>query len=380
VSCDLTVVRVNKKELLRKFVQFPYDLYEGSKYWVPPFMMEEMKSLIPEKNPSLNQSDFECWLVLRGKEIVGRVAAFINRKDNKIRGRNAVRFGMLDFIDDASVCEILLMQVENWAHEKELDSIEGPLGPGHFDRNCVLVEGFDELPTAISSYNYPYYGKHIESYGYVKEVDYLEHRIKISKEPDPRVEKISSYVLRKKGLSIWAARSKKELIARGKEFFELINEAYTGLHDFVPLSDEEIEYLISHFFSFIETKYVKIVVDGKGDIVAVGVAMESVSEALQRSGGKFLPFGWLKIWLAMRSNDVLDLCLVAVAEKFQGAGLNSILMHEMHKTALDNGLMWAETNGELETNSQVLTMWDGYDYRTHKRRRIYSKTLKESNI
>ena len=89
-----------------------------------------------------------------------------------------------------------------------------------------------------------------------------------------------------------------------------------------------------------------------------------------------MPFGWLKIFLAMRSNDVLDLCLVAVANKFRGAGLNSILMHEMHKTACQNGLKWAETNGELETNAQVLTMWDGYDYRTHKRRRVYSKALK----
>ena len=268
----------------------------------------------------------------------------------------------------------------NWAHEKELDLVEGPLGPGHFDRNCVLVDGFDELPTAISSYNYPYYGKHIESYGYAKEVDYLEHRIKISEGPDPRVEKISSYVLKKKGLSLWSARSKKQLILRGKEFFNLINEAYAGLHDFVSLSDEEIDYLIDHFFSFIETKYVKIVVDEKGDIVAAGVAMESVSKALQSSGGKLLPFGWLKMFLAMQSNDVLDLCLVAVANKFRGAGLNSIVMHEMHKTAFDNGLKWAETNGELETNSSVLTMWDGYDYRTHKRRRIYSKILNESTI
>ncbi len=355
-------------------------MYEGDKYWVPPLMMEEIKSLIPERNPSLNQSDFGCWLVLRHNKIVGRVAAFINRKDNRIRERKAVRFGMIDFIDDASVCEILLNEVENWAHEKELDLVEGPLGPGHFDRNCVLVDGFDELPTAISSYNYPYYGKHIESYGYAKEVDYLEHRIKISEGPDPRVEKISSYVLKKKGLSLWSARSKKQLILRGKEFFNLINEAYAGLHDFVSLSDEEIDYLIDHFFSFIETKYVKIVVNEKGNIVAVGVAMESVSKALQSSGGKLLPFGWLKMFLAMQSNDVLDLCLVAVANKFRGAGLNSIVMHEMHKTAFDNGLKWAETNGELETNSSVLTMWDGYDYRTHKRRRIYSKILNESTI
>ncbi|MEE2966757.1 MAG: hypothetical protein VX646_02655 [Verrucomicrobiota bacterium] len=380
MSSDLIIVKVNKKGLLKKFVRFPYDLYEGDKYWVPPLMMEEIKSLIPEKNPSLSQSDFGCWLVLRRNKIVGRVAAFINRKDNRIRERKALRFGMIDFIDDVSVCEILLKEVEKWAYEKDLSLVEGPLGPGHFDRNCVLVDGFDELPTAISSYNYPYYGKHMESYGYAKEVDYLEHRIKISEEPDPRVEKISSYVLKKKGLSLWSARSKKQLILRGKEFFNLINEAYAGLHDFVSLSDEEIDYLIDHFFSFIETKYVKIVVDEKGDIVAAGVAMESVSKALQSSGGKLLPFGWLKMFVAMKSNDVLDLCLVAVANKFRGAGLNSILMHEMHKTALDNGLKWAETNGELETNSSVLTMWDGYDYRTHKRRRIYSKILNESAI
>ncbi len=380
MSSDLIIVKVNKKALLKKFVRFPYDLYEGDKYWVPPLMIEEIKSLIPERNPSLNQSDFGCWLVFRRNKIVGRVAAFINRKDNQTRERKAVRFGMIDFIDDASVCEILLKEVEVWTHENELDLVEGPLGPGHFDRNCVLVDGFDELPTAISSYNYPYYGTHIENYGYVKEVDYLEHRIKISKESDPRVEKISSYVLKKKGLSLWSARSKKELILRGKEFFNLINEAYAGLHDFVSLSDEEIDYLIGHFFSFIETKYVKIVVDEKGDIVAAGVAMESVSKALKSSGGKLLPFGWLKMFLVMRENDVLDLCLIAVANKFRGAGLNSIIMHEMHKTALNNGLKWAETNGELETNSRVLTMWNGYDYRTHKRRRIYSKTLKESKI
>ena len=45
MSSDLIIVKVNKKALLKKFVRFPYDLYEGDKYWVPPLMMEEIKSL-----------------------------------------------------------------------------------------------------------------------------------------------------------------------------------------------------------------------------------------------------------------------------------------------------------------------------------------------
>ena len=144
-----------------------------------------------------------------------------------------------------------------------------------------MIDGFEELPTVISSYNYPYYSNYIEACGYFKEVDYLEHRIRISGEPDKRIEKISSYVLKKKNLFIWPVPSKRELMKRGKEFFELINEAYSGLHDFVPLNEGEINYLIDHFFSFINPKFVKIVIDSNNKMVAAGIAMESFSEAMQ---------------------------------------------------------------------------------------------------
>ena len=190
----------------------------------------------------------------------------------------------------------------------------------------MLVEGFNELPTVISSYNFPYYPSHIEDCGYTKEVDYLEHRIKISGDPDSRIEKISSYVLKKKNLFLWSAKSKKKLIQRGKEFFQLINEAYAGLHDFVPLTDAEIDYLISHFFSFIDTKFVKIVVDENDNMVGAGIAMESYSKAMKACKGKLFPFGWLKVLLSMRKNDVLDLCLVAVSSEYRNQGLNSVIM------------------------------------------------------
>ena len=375
MSQGYNVIQADNQKLLLKFVDFPFQLYKKSNYWVPPMRKAELNAMLPEKNPSLLDSDFSYWLVLKGETVVGRVAGYINWRDNKLRKRSASRFGSIDFVDDPLVCKLLLGQVEDWSSNLGISQVDGPLGPGHFDRNCVLVEGFNELPTVISSYNFPYYPSHIEDCGYTKEVDYLEHRIKISGDPDSRIEKISSYVLKKKNLFLWSAKSKKELIQRGKEFFQLINEAYAGLHDFVPLTDAEIDYLISHFFSFIDKKFVKIVVDENDNMVGAGIAMESYSKAMKACKGKLFPFGWLKVLISMRKNDVLDLCLVAVSSEYRNQGLNSILMHEMHKTAINTGLKWAETNGELETNSEILDMWKGYDFQTHKRRRIYTKKL-----
>ena len=149
--------------------------------------------------------------------------------------------------------------------------------------------------------------------------------------------------------------------------------SFVGL--FVPLSDEEIGFLIKKFFTYIDCRYTKVVENSTGEMVAVGVAMESFSVALKAARGRLWPLGWWRMLQAMKANDVLDLYLVAVRPDLQGSGLNAILMHEMHKVAARRGLKWAETNGELETNTRILTMWKGYEHRTHKRRRIYGKKL-----
>ena len=162
----------------------------------------------------------------------------------------------------------------------------------------------------------------------------------------------------------------------GREIFQLINAAYSDLFEFTPMSDQEIDTLIKKFFSFIDPRFVKLVVDEHETIVAVGVAMPSYSELLQTLRGKRwrLPIAALRNQLK-GSSDTLDLYLVAVAPELRNAGLNATVMQSMHQTAVANGLKWVETNGELETNTRVLSMWKDIDHETHKRRRIFSKTL-----
>ena len=172
MSQSYNVIRADNHKLIMKFVDFPFQLYKHSGYWIPPMRNDEFNAMLPEKNPSLIDSDFSYWLVLKNEMVVGRVAGYINRRDNKLRCRKASRFGSIDFVDDPLVCELLLDQVEGWSNSMGMTQIDGPLGPGHFDRNSILIDGFEELPTVISSYNYPYYSNYIEACGYLKEVDY----------------------------------------------------------------------------------------------------------------------------------------------------------------------------------------------------------------
>ena len=158
--------------------------------------------MLPEKNLHFLILNLDIGLFLDGQRVVGRVAGYVNRRDNKLRAREASRFGSIDFVDDLSVCRLLLDQVENWSRDLGMTQIDGPMGPGHFDRNCILIDGFEELPTVISSYNYPYYSNYLEECGYHKDVDYLEHRIRISEEPDKRIEKFHPMSLKRKTLSL----------------------------------------------------------------------------------------------------------------------------------------------------------------------------------
>ena len=365
----------SRRDRLR-FVQFLFDLYHNSPLWVPPLIRDELKSLDARVNPGLENCELQLWLAIRNGRCVGRIAGVINRRDNELRNVEAARFCLLDFEDDPAVARLLLETVENWAVEKEMTLLEGPFGLTTFERSALLVDGFDRLPTVVSSYNFPYYGPAIESCGFAKEVDYVEHRFELPPELNSKYQRVAQYALKKKKLRLVEKKSVSELRPLGREIFQMINAAYSDLYEFTPMTDGEIDALIKKFFNLIDPRFVKLVVDTEDKIVALGVAMPSWSGLMQKLQGRIrrIFLAWLGGQLK-GSCDTLDLYLIAVTPKLRNAGLNAIVMQEMHQSAAAAGFKWVETNGELETNSQVLSLWKDIEHETHKRRRIYSKAL-----
>jgi hypothetical protein len=365
---------VNKKEM-RAFIKFPFQLYSKSKYWVPPLIHEEIKNFSRDKNPAFEFCESSLWLAFRNNKIVGRVAGIINRRYNEKVGKNIARFGYLDFIDDDEVSAKLFYCVEKWANKKGCTSIHGPLGFTDMDPEGMLVEGFEELGTIATIYNFPYYPIHIEKLGYKKDIDWIEYELLTPKSIPDKVEKLAKAVAERYNLKVLEVNNQKQLLPYAHEIFHVLNSAYENIYGFVPLTESQIDLYVKQYFGFIKPGFVPVILNEKNEVVGFGITMPSLSKAFQKAKGKLFPFGFIHILRAIRKNERADLYLTGVRPDYQDKGVNAMMMYEVSKVFTRHKIVWVESNPELETNMKVRAQWRFYEGRQHKRRRCYIKSL-----
>ena len=364
---------------LKDFTQFQIDLYNGNDCYVPPLVSDDVETLSPSKNPAFDFCEAEYFMAYRDGKPVGRVAGIINGQVNEKSGEKNARFGFIDFIDDPEVSAALMKAVEDWARSKGMTRIIGPLGFTDLDHEGMLVDGFDELSTMATIYNYPYYPDHIERLGYEKECDWVEFLIDVPDSIPDKYNRIADIVKKKYDLRILKySNSQKSKIKKekGRAIFQLVNEAYDGLYQYSHLTDRQIDHYIDAYIGLLNLDLVTLVVDPDDNLVGVGISMPSMSRGLQKSHGKLFPFGWIPLLKALKGkNDRVDLLLVAVKPEYQNKGANALIFQDLIPQFIKYGFKKAESNPEMETNAKVQGQWDYFPNRQHRRRRSYSKNL-----
>jgi hypothetical protein len=360
---------------LKKFVAFPESLYRNHPRYVPKFFADEVTTLRPDRNPAFDYCQARCWMAYRDGAPVGRIAGIVNQRYIETWKKRRARFGWLDFVDDPEVSGALVGAVEQWAREFGMDGVHGPLGFCDIDREGMLVEGFDETDLMITNYNYPYYPVHLDGLGYEKEVDWVEFEIAFPASMPDTVQRVARVALDRSKLRLVPIRSKRDVRPHIPGVFKLVNDAFQSLYSVVLLSDRQIAYYAKTFLALLNPQYVKIVLDANGQVAAFGVGMPSLSKALQSCRGRLFPFGFLSILRALRHNDRLDLLLTAVRPDLQNKGINAVLINEMWKSAVPNGITFVETGPELEGNDRIQSQWKHFDARQHRRRRCFYKAL-----
>jgi GNAT superfamily N-acetyltransferase len=339
-----------------------------------------MNTLRWDKNPAFAFCQAKYWLAYKDGKLAGRIAGIINPRYEERWGNAYARFGWIDFIDDPQVSQALLNTVEQWALEQGMQAMHGPLGFTDLDPEALLVEGFNEMGTLVGIYNYPYYRTHMENAGYVKDTDWVEFEIKVPAGGVEKIRKLAKIVEERYHLHYLEARNKKDLLRYAHQLFELLDEAYQHLYGVTPLSREQMDTYINQYLGFISPEFVPIVLDENDKMVAFGIAMPSLSQALRKSKGRMLPLGFIYLLHALRKNDKGDLYLIAVRKDFQGKGVNSMLMTRLLDVFAKMGITSVESNPELEDNINVQAQWKHFEYRQHKRRRVFIKQLKEQKI
>ncbi len=374
----IIIKKVSSKKELKTFIRFNYELYKGNPYSIPDLYDDMLNTFNPKKNAAFEFCEADYFLAYKNDRVVGRVAAIINHRANDTWQKKEVRFGWIDFIDDEEVSEALLDTVAQWGKERGMKSIVGPLGFTDMDAEGMLIDGFDQLGTMSTIYNYPYYQKHMEKLGFEKDADWVEFKMKVPEAIPEKFVRISEIILQKYKLKIKKLK-RKEIKEKnyGQRIFDLINEAYAPLYGYSKMTQGQIDQYIKMYLPLIDLRMVSIIEDEEGNLIAVGISMPSLSEALQKAKGKMLPFGWYHLLKALfiKKPKILDLLLVGVKPEYQSKGVNALLFYDLIPVYQQLGFEYGESNPELEDNKKVQSQWSVFNPEQHKRRRAYRKML-----
>ena len=295
---SVEIRKVADKKSLEAFIQFHYDLYRDNPYDAPNLHSDEVHTLSKDKNAAFEFCEADYFLAYRDGKVGGRIAGIINRRANERWNTKSVRFGWVDFIDDMEVSRALFNAVEEWGRSKGMTQMVGPLGFTDLDPEGMLIEGFDQLGTMSTIYNYDYYPRHMEQLGgFTKDNDYVEYKLIVPKDGMPeKYQKIAQMVMKRYNLHpVHPKRSQifgKEQI--GRKVLDVINKSYQNIYGFSEMTEGQIDEYLRMYFPMLDMEMICLIEDRNTpdhDIIGVGISITNMTRALQKcKNGRLWPF------------------------------------------------------------------------------------------
>lgn len=375
---SILIKTVTTRKELKTFSRFGNKLYKGNKYYVPTLIFDDLNTLDKNHNAAFEFCEAEYFLAYKNGVLVGRVAAIVNHKANESWKVKQVRFGWFDFIDDIEVSTALLDAVIAFGKARGMTQIVGPLGFTDFDPEGMLVEGFDRVSTMALIYNHPYYPEHMKKLGYYKETGWVEYRITLPKSIPDRHKQLARIVVERNNLKVRKlTRRQIRKENYGQKLFHLINQTYCDLYGYSLLSEKQIDQFVDTYLSLIDARMLTFVEDENGDLIAAGISMPSLADALQKSNGELFPCGWWYLLKNMfiKKPETLDLLLIGVRPDYQNKGVPTLVICDLIETYNKLGFKYAETNANLETNTAVQALWTPFEKEQHKKRWVFGKEI-----
>ena len=372
------IKEVKTKKEIKDFIEFPLKLYKDNAYFVPPLYSSE-KALFSKKNPYASCSDTLYLLAYKNGKLVGRISGIIQKDANEKWHQNNVRFTRFDSIDDQEVANTLFDSVVSWAKQKGMNRIQGPLGFNDLEREGLLIEGFDKLATFEEQYNFSYYQKLIENYGFQKDIDWFEQELKLPKNYKEEMTSLlamQNIIFKKYKLHFSKQKSFSTFFDQNKdEFFRLLEDTYSELYGTCPIRKEVQDDLSKGIKTLIKRENISIVFNEKNEMVAFWLSFPSIALAIKKSNGKTNPATIIRILKAISKPKVLDLGLIGIRNDYKNSGIPVAMLVSVFTMFEKGNYDHIETNLTLETNKPILNLLSRFDGTIHKKRRSYIKAI-----
>jgi hypothetical protein len=372
---ELVIKEVLTRKDRREFIYLPEKVHKNEPDWLPPIYMDEWELYDKKKNKSYQYADAILLLAYRDKKPVGRIMGIINNRYNAINNELHGRFCFMECYNDKEVFHTLLSRVEEWARQKGMTRMVGPLGFSDKDPQGFQIEGFEYPQFMTSPNNSAYMPQLIETEGYLKKVDLVNYLGKLPEKFPLIYEKVLSRVDKSTDYKIIEFNSKKELKPYIIGVLELMNQTFAEIYGFVPLTDREKTDFAARYLPILDPKFIKVIETSDKELVGFAVGMPDFSKGIREARGKLFPFGIFKILRDSKKSKKLLMMLGGVKKLYRGKGLDVLMGVKILQSGIKHKMDTIDSHLVLEDNTKMRSEYERIGCAVVKKFRIYQKDL-----
>jgi hypothetical protein len=371
---EVIVREVISKKDKRVFIYLPSEIHSNNSKWLPPIYSDEWLLFDEKNNKSYRYADTVLYLAWRDNKPVGRIMGIINKRYNEIHDEKNGRFCFIESYEDQEVVHALITRVEEWAKERGMVKLVGPLGFSDKDPQGLQIEGFEYQKFIVCPTNERYLPEMIQKEGYSKEEDLVNYLAKVPAELPEVYQKILSRVTQNNGYKVVEFHSKREFNNYIIPVLDLMNQTFAEIYGFVPLEDNEKKEMASRYMMILNPKFVKVV-EAPDGVVGFAIGIPDISEAIRKSGGRLFPLGILRILIALRTSKKLLMLLGGVRKDYRNKGLDVLMAVKMLQACMNHKMELIDLHLILEKNTRMRAECERIGGRVIKRFRIFQKAL-----
>jgi hypothetical protein len=371
------IVPVTTRSEMRQFIRLPWKIYRRDPCWVPPLIADVKESLDKSRYPFFKHSSADFFLARSGGRVLGRIAAILNNNHNSFHGERTAFFGFFESVDDTAVAGALLDRAAQWALERGMTELRGPVSYTTNEITGTLVEGFDSPPCVMMAHNPEYYGRLIEAAGFSKAMDLYAWDRKDTHELNPRIVHVAEKALKRSGVRV-RSLDMRNFAGEVEVIRKIYNDAWSTNWGFVPMTEDEFRHTAKSMKAIVDPRIVLIAEKGT-EPVAFALTLPDINQALGKINGRLFPFGLpLLLYYSRRIRRVRTLALGIVKKAQNWSGLGAALYLESFRRCVDAGYREGEFSWMLEINHWINRSMELLDARIYKRYRLYQRPLAET--
>ena len=370
VTCSRSPREVNR------FLNVSYGIYNGDPHWVAPLLLD-LKKVFTEANPLFQHAEMQLWIARRDGRDVGRIAGILDHNHNAAHKESSAFFGFFECENDAQTSRQLFAAVQDWARQKGVRRLLGPMNPTTNDECGLLVDGFDSPPQLMMTYNPRYYVDLVTTEGFVKAKDLLAYHINVAGIPRERLERIATKTRQRSPQFRFAAVRRKTLVADLVKIKEVYNAAWQDNWGFIPMTDAEIDFMAARLKPLLVEGLVWIA-ETAGETVGFMITIPDYNEALKPLRGRLSTpkiFGLLPYALGRKIPTSCRVVTLGVKAQHRNRGIEAVMLAEGLMTGLRLGFKTAEASWVLEDNVMMRRLLQPFGGRVYKTYRIYERAV-----